>query len=208
MAVDGVGIEGSNILTLDLTTSPTAPAAFSQSRLRLQRWALPPLHDTGSGSSSRAAVSMLAAGGGKGRAAAGKKQQPKKPQEGLLSLRFPWDGGGASSSSSSSSSSSTEKRGGSGGRKVKAKKEEKGFNLFGGLFGGGGGGSSSSGSPAAAAATNPPTRSGEKEKEKEGLFAGFLDFNSEWKGQLSLQRRIKKLEKEVAKDYIRGDRAK
>ncbi len=39
-------------------------------------------------------------------------------------------------------------------------------------------------------------------------FPGFADFNEMWKGQLSLQRKIRKLEQEVARDYKRGDRAR
>ena len=54
------------------------------------------------------------------------------------------------------------------------------------------------------------------EEEKKGWFSlpsfpwsgGFASFNSEWKDQLALAKKIKKLEKEVADDYIRGSRAK
>jgi len=54
------------------------------------------------------------------------------------------------------------------------------------------------------------------EDEKKGWFSllflpwsgGFASFNSEWKDQLALAKKIKKLEKEVADDYIRGSRAK
>lgn len=100
-------------------------------------------------------------------------------------MRFPWDNGGDD---------------GKGSKVRKGKKKDEaaggGFNLFGGLFGG------------AAAAAKPAATKGGKKKGGGGLLAGFWDFNSEWKGQISLQRRIKKLEKEVANDCVRGDRAK
>jgi hypothetical protein len=42
-------------------------------------------------------------------------------------------------------------------------------------------------------------------------FPGFADFNELWKGaneRVSLQKKIRKLEQEVVKDYKRGDRAR
>jgi hypothetical protein len=40
------------------------------------------------------------------------------------------------------------------------------------------------------------------------IFSAFSEFNEAWKGQLSLQKKIKKLESEVAKDYRLGNRAR
>ncbi len=85
-------------------------------------------------------------------------------------------------------------------KKKKKEKEEKGWFSFTLPF----------------SSSSKPSSSKEKPKQKEkeekggwfGWGGGFKAFNSEWKDQLSLQKKIKKLEKEVARDYLRGDKAR